>query len=57
MTRSMRSQLKHLMDGYDMTVAEVARRILDNNWEGVREINIQTLGRALSMVEMVNKSN
>ena len=36
-----------------MTVAEVARRILDNDWKGVTEINIQTLGQALSMVELV----
>lgn len=40
-----------------MTVAEVARRILDNDWKDVTEVDIRTLGRALSMVEMViNKS-
>lgn len=36
-----------------MTVAEVARRILDNDWNGVTEIDIRTLGHALSMVEAV----
>lgn len=36
-----------------MTVAEVARRILDKDWNGVSMIDVQTLGRALSMVEAV----
>lgn len=36
-----------------MTVAEVARRILDNDWKGVSVIDVQTLGHALSMVEAV----
>lgn len=40
-----------------MTVAEVARRILENNWEGVNEVDIVTLGRAMGMVEMVKKSS
>lgn len=40
-----------------MTVAEVCRRILDNDWSGVTEVDITTLGRAMSMVEVViNKS-
>ena len=40
-----------------MTVAEVARRILDNDWKDVTEVDIRTLGLALSMVELViNKS-
>lgn len=40
-----------------MTVAEVCRRILDNDWSGVTEVDIITLGRAMSMVEMVKNSS
>lgn len=39
-----------------MTVTEAARRILDNDWEGIQEIDIKTLGYALIMVEAVKKS-
>ena len=38
-----------------MTVTECAKRILDNDWEGVTEIDIRTLGYALIMVEAVSK--
>jgi hypothetical protein len=38
-----------------VTVVEVARRILDNDWKGVKEVDISTLGLALSMVEVVKK--
>ena len=40
-----------------MTVAEVARRILDNDWKDVTEVDIQTLGLAMSMVELVINKN
>lgn len=40
-----------------MTVVEVARRILENDWKGITEIDIRTLGLALSMVDVINKSN
>ena len=36
-----------------MTVAEAARRILDNDWKTITEIDVRTLGLALSMVEAV----
>ena len=39
-----------------MTVAEVAKRILDNDWKGITEVDVKTLGLALSMVEVINKS-
>jgi hypothetical protein len=38
-----------------VTVVEVARRILDKDWKGVKEVDISTLGFALSMVEAVKK--
>lgn len=38
-----------------MTVVECARRILDNDWQGVNDIDIRTLGHALIMVEAVKK--
>jgi hypothetical protein len=38
-----------------VTVVEVARRILDNDWKGVKEVDISTLGLALSMVEAIKK--
>lgn len=40
-----------------MTVAEVARRILDNDWKDVTEVDIRTLGLAMSMVELVINKN
>jgi len=36
-----------------MTVAEVCRRILDNDWKGVKEVDIRTLGLAMNMVEAI----
>ena len=39
-----------------MTVAEVAKRILDNDWKEITGIDVRTLGLALSMVEVINKS-
>jgi len=38
-----------------VTVVEVARRILDKDWKEVKEVDISTLGLALSMVEAVKK--
>jgi len=38
-----------------MTVTECAQRILTNNWEGVKEIDIRTLGYALIVVEKYKK--
>lgn len=35
-----------------MTVVECARRILDNDWNGIDSIDIRTLGYALIMVEV-----
>ena len=40
-----------------MTVLEAVKRILDNDWEGVGPMDISTLGHALSMVDIINKSN
>jgi hypothetical protein len=39
-----------------VTVVEVARRILDKDWKEIPEVDIRTLGLALSMVEVINKS-
>ena len=39
-----------------MTVVECARRIMENDWEGIKEIDIKTLGYALIIVEAVKKS-
>jgi len=44
------------MDGLDMTVVECARRIMEKDWEGIKEIDIKTLGYALIMVDAVKKS-
>ena len=47
--------VKHLQGGFIMTVTECAQRILANNWEGVNEIDIKTLGYALIIVEKYGK--
>jgi hypothetical protein len=39
-----------------MTAMECAQRILTNNWEGVQEIEIRTLGYALIIVEASKKA-
>lgn len=38
-----------------MTALECAKRILDNDWEGVKEIDIRTFGHALIIVEATKK--
>lgn len=56
MTHVMASQAKHYQDGSNVTVVECARRIMDNNWEGIQEIDIRTLGYALIIVDATKKS-
>jgi hypothetical protein len=45
------------MDGQNMTVMECARRIMQNDWTGVKEIDVSTLGLALIMVEVFQKNH
>jgi hypothetical protein len=39
-----------------MTVVECAQRIMTNNWEGIRDIDIKTLEHGLMMVEAFKNS-
>lgn len=40
-----------------MTVMECAKRIMNKDWNGVKEINISTLGLALIMVKVFEKNH
>jgi len=49
--------VKHYQDGLNVTVVECARRIMEKDWDGIREIDIRTLGYALIMVDAVKKKS
>lgn len=40
-----------------MTVMECAKRLMENDWTGVKEIEIKTLGYALEMIEILGKNS
>jgi hypothetical protein len=40
-----------------MTVMECARRLMENDWEGVDGIEVKTLGYALEMIEIFEKNS
>ena len=45
------------MDGYIvMTAVEMAKRIIDKNWDGIKEVDIRTFGLALVIAETFEKN-
>jgi len=38
-----------------MTVTECAQRIMTNNWEGIKDVDVRTFGYALEMIEIFKK--
>lgn len=40
-----------------MTVMECARRLMENDWDGVDGIEVKTLGYALEMIEIFEKNS
>ena len=45
------------MDGFVMTVVECAKRIMEKDWKGIKEIDIKTLGYAMIMVETIQQND